>query len=48
MDKENTACAEPLATVEVDVALILLLRKLYFLWESKIHLSHYIRNDRLG
>jgi len=28
--KENTACAEPLAKVEADVALILLLGKLYF------------------
>jgi hypothetical protein len=28
-NKENTACAEPLAKAEVDVALILLLRKFY-------------------
>jgi len=28
--KENTACAEPLAKAEADVALILLLGKLYF------------------
>jgi hypothetical protein len=27
--KENTACAEPLAKAEADVALILLLRKFY-------------------
>jgi len=30
-DKENTVCAEPLAKAEADVALILFLRKLYFL-----------------
>jgi len=28
--KENTACAEPLAKAEAEVALILLLGKLYF------------------
>ncbi|CVK18534.1 hypothetical protein SPSPH_046120 [Sporomusa sphaeroides DSM 2875] len=33
--KENTACAKPLATAQTDVALILLLRKLYFLLGQK-------------